>query len=240
METTYTILGADGLQYGPINLSQLKIWISEGRITPTTQVLRSDINAWHPAAQYTELGLVATATVPSVMPTAGAPAGTPFKSAVPSVPINPALEKQAKSGAGWFFLIAGLSMVNTVISLCGSSIQFVVGLGVSQVIDAVAKGTGNSIGTGIGLFFNLLVFGLFILFGIFARKMHAWAFIVGMVLYGLDFLLVLLFAVRFGAGWLPMAFHAYALFGIFRGLKAANEIKNLNRGNSVATGQLQF
>jgi GYF domain 2 len=240
METTYTILGADGLQYGPINLSQLKIWINEGRITPTTQVLRSDLNAWHPASQYTELGLVTTAIAPPVMPATGTAAATPAGATVPSVPVDPALEKQAKSGAGWFFWIAGLSLINTIVSMSGGKFQFIVGLGVSQVIDQVAQGTGSSIGSGIGLFLNLLVFGLFIFFGVFARKMHSWAFIVGMVLYGLDFLLFLWLALRFGAGFLPLAFHAYALFWIFRGFKASGELKTRISGNNVATGQVQF
>ncbi len=57
METTYTIIGADGQQYGPISLEQLKGWVAERRVNPETKILRSDINSWLPAAQYTELGM---------------------------------------------------------------------------------------------------------------------------------------------------------------------------------------
>src|SRR4051794_39229329 len=106
METTYTILGADGAQYGPIKLDQLKIWIREGRITPTTKILRSDTQSWLAATQYAELELVAS---PSVMaPVGSLPVAAPTN--------NSALEKQIKSGADWFFWIAGLSLVNTFIS----------------------------------------------------------------------------------------------------------------------------
>ena len=38
------------------------------------------------------------------------------------------LENQFKSGAGWFFIIAGLSIVNSIIILSGGSWSFIVGL----------------------------------------------------------------------------------------------------------------
>jgi hypothetical protein len=44
MEITYKIIGTDGLQYGPIALEQLKLWVGEGRISRETKVLRSDTN----------------------------------------------------------------------------------------------------------------------------------------------------------------------------------------------------
>ena len=68
MEITYMMIGADGQQYGPVTQSQLMGWIRKGRVTATTQILRSDVNSWLAAAQYTELGLAQ----PPVMP-----AGTP-------------------------------------------------------------------------------------------------------------------------------------------------------------------
>lgn len=41
------------------------------------------------------------------------------------------LQKRANSGAGWFFWIAGLSVVNSAISLLGGGWSFVLGLGIA-------------------------------------------------------------------------------------------------------------
>lgn len=43
-----------------------------------------------------------------------------------------------RNGTAWFFWIAGLSLVNAVITHAGSDLSFVAGLGVTQVIDALA------------------------------------------------------------------------------------------------------
>src|SRR3954452_6259337 len=114
METTYTILGADGAQYGPIHLDQLKIWIREGRITPETKVLRSDTNSWLPATQYVELELPAARAV--MAPSASLPVAPPVNTS--------GLEKQINSGVSWLFWIGGLSLINTFINMGGGSFQF--------------------------------------------------------------------------------------------------------------------
>ncbi|MFO1096161.1 MAG: hypothetical protein U0992_23075 [Planctomycetaceae bacterium] len=53
------------------------------------------------------------------------------------------------------------------------------------------------------------------LFGRFANKRHAWAFIVGLGLYVLDGLLFVLVG-----DWLSVGFHVFAGFGIFSGYVA--------------------
>jgi GYF domain 2 len=215
METTYTILGADGLQYGPINLDHLKIWIREGRITAETKVLRSDTNAWLPAAQYAELQLAAT---PPVMAAPSVPTVVPTN--------NPALEKQIKSGADWFFWIAGLSLINTFIGMGGGGVRFAIGLGITQVIDGMLGGQSGGVGSIIGMALSVLIAGMFILFGVFARKRQNWSFIVGMVLYALDGLLLVLL----GGGILSIGFHGFALFCIFVGLRANSQLQALEKG----------
>jgi uncharacterized RDD family membrane protein YckC len=55
METTYKIIGADGREYGPVSLAELKTWIHDGRLVGQTHVWRSDQTTWLPAAQYQEL-----------------------------------------------------------------------------------------------------------------------------------------------------------------------------------------
>ena len=214
------MIGADGRQYGPITLDQLKTWVGEGRITRETSILRSDTNSRLPAAQYTELGLAQPAAAPAVL--------------APAVPTNnSALERQIKSGASWFFLIAGLSLVNSIVASTGSGWRFVVGLGVTQIIDGIGSGMAGA-GTAISLALAFVVTGIFAGVGIFARKRQAWAFIVGMVLYGLDCALLIILGILYTSDWLSIGFHVFALYCIFAGLRACNRLKALERGLSVS------
>lgn len=228
MEITYMMIGADGRQYGPITLDQVKSWISEGRITQATSILRSDTNSWLPAAQYQELGL---AQQPAPVPMA-----SPVSPAViaPTAPSNTAaLERQLKSGAGWFFFIAVLSLVNSAAAASGSSWRFLIGLGITQIIDAFA-GHISTGGTAVGLALDLAVVGIFATMGLFARKGHAWAFIVGMVLYALDCALVVALGIMVGmTDWLSIGFHVFALYCIFLGLRASNRLGAMRAGGTM-------
>ena len=56
MEITYKIIGGDGVEYGPVAVDELKHWVLDGRVVATTQVWRSDLSRWAPAAKYNELG----------------------------------------------------------------------------------------------------------------------------------------------------------------------------------------
>src|SRR5579862_2442373 len=48
------------------------------------------------------------------------------------------LQRSAHKGANWFYWIAGLSIVNSLIMHGGGGIYFVVGLSVTLVVDAIA------------------------------------------------------------------------------------------------------
>lgn len=133
------------------------------------------------------------------------------------------LQSRMKGGASWFYWIAGLSIINTVIVLSGSNWHFLAGLGITDVITYVAQKAGN-VGTVVALVLNAFALGMFVLFGVFAHKRHTWAFIVGMTIYGLDALIFLL-----GHDILSIAFHAFALFQIFKGMQAANALTELER-----------
>lgn len=137
------------------------------------------------------------------------------------------LETQHKSGANWFFWIAGLSLVNSGVMLAGGQWGFIVGLGITQFADAVGAAVAEEVGAGIGLravvfVFDAFVAGLFVLFGALARKRHAWAFVTGIVLYTLDGLLFLLVS-----DWLSVAFHAFVLFCLLGGLAAGRKLAAL-------------
>lgn len=140
------------------------------------------------------------------------------------------LARRARVGANTFFWIAGLSVVNTVLALAGSDTRFVIGLGITQLVDALAYFVSLDIPDSaviikaVAVLIDLVIVGIFTLFGYLAGRGRRWAFIVGMVLYALDALLTLVFQ-----DWIGLAFHGFFLFGLFGGLRALNQLKNLQK-----------
>ncbi len=66
MDFSYKIIGADGREYGPVTVDELKGWIREGRAAGQTQVWRSDLETWRPAAAYDEFAFeLASVPLPS-------------------------------------------------------------------------------------------------------------------------------------------------------------------------------
>jgi len=70
MDTEYKIIGGDGAEYGPASLDELKLWIGDGRVAGSTQVWRSDLALWSPAARYAELQQALARLQASVSPAA--------------------------------------------------------------------------------------------------------------------------------------------------------------------------
>jgi hypothetical protein len=172
--------------------------------------------------------------VPAARPSAGfgpvpaAPLTAPV--AVPTAPPSPAaspapagggrreqLERQRRSGALWFYWVAGLSLVNSLAALGGQQWRFILGLGVTQFADALAVHAGH--GLAIVALVNAAVIGAFVLLGRVALQGRVWAFGVGAAVYALDGLIFL--AVR---DWIGVAFHVFVLVMTVRGLDAARRL----------------
>ncbi|MBN1473282.1 MAG: hypothetical protein JW914_01575 [Syntrophaceae bacterium] len=135
------------------------------------------------------------------------------------------LESAFKGGASWFFWIAGLSLINSVILLAGGQWSFIVGLGITQIIDSVglaASGEAGNVGKIVAFIFDLMAAGVFVLFGVLARRGYGGAFIVGMIVYALDGLLFLLVK-----DLLSIGFHVFALFFIYGGYSAYKKLKSM-------------
>ncbi len=136
------------------------------------------------------------------------------------------LARAFRSGANWFYWIAALSLVNSAIQLLGSDRSFIIGLGVTQIVDAIARGATEGadaapvgIVRGIAFALDATVAAIFVLFGWQAGRRRSWAFVTGMVVYTLDGLIFV--AVR---DWLSLAFHAFALFGIWAGYSSLRKL----------------
>lgn len=125
-----------------------------------------------------------------------------------------------KRGASWFDWIAALSVINSVISLANGNWHFVLGLGITEVIDYLALRSGSSSGKMIGFLVTLLVAGFFWLMGRFAKQGQRWALVLGMVLYVLDGGLLLM-----GQDWFSVAFHVYALVMLARTFAAIKQFE---------------
>jgi hypothetical protein len=135
-----------------------------------------------------------------------------------------------KGSASWFVMIAALSMVNSILAMSGASVRFIFGLGLSQIVDALAHQAGSP-GYVLDLIINGIVAGVFVLFWNFARQGQKWAWYLGMAVYVVDGILLLLFK-----DYLAIAFHAYALYRMSSGLKLLPILERLDR--QAATGAI--
>jgi hypothetical protein len=149
------------------------------------------------------------------------------------------LENQLKGGANWFYWIAGLSLVNSLVILFGGSLNFIVGLGITQVVDGIIAGivlevpsSMSTIVQVVGFVIVVTIAGVFVLFGFLGRKRYQWALIVGMVLYTLDGLIFL-----FVGDILSLGFHAFALFGVWGGLRALKKLNAVESGQMIVSDQ---
>jgi hypothetical protein len=142
------------------------------------------------------------------------------------------LEQKLRAGAGWFTWIAAFTLINSLIFLIGKgSFSFIIGLGATQLIDAFTTGFINGFnGLPQMKFFafllDIVLIGLFFLFGRLARQGRRWPFIIGMILYGLDSLIFL-----WVQDYLGLGFHAFALFNLYKGLQALEGLKALQQPN---------
>jgi hypothetical protein len=145
------------------------------------------------------------------------------------------ITKSFENGSKWFYWIAGLSLVNSVAHLAHANFSFVIGLGITQIVDAIAL-AGTQRHPEISVVINIIAFifaaifaGIFALFGWLAGRKHGWAFIVGLILYVPDGLIFLLIQ-----DWMSIAFHGFAFVCILTGY---TNLRKLNQLQAFAVQQ---
>ncbi len=147
------------------------------------------------------------------------------------------LESTIKRSASWFYWIAVLSAINSLIIVFDGGMSFFVGLGVTQLIDGIAFGATQEgapefikyIAMGI----SFAIAGCFALFALAGIKQKLPIYIFGMLLYALDALIFLAFQ-----DWFPAGFHAFALIGLWKALPAIKEYRQLKRKLEVEETEL--
>jgi hypothetical protein len=146
------------------------------------------------------------------------------------------LKRLMKNGAYNFYWIAGLSMANSIYFLYVTRSNFVIGLGITQFLDTIihnlAQSFPNSVRLirGLGLIPDLFICSVFALCGFFAAKGHRWAFLAGMILYGLDSILTLVSGDIIGFG-----FHLFFMWYLYCGLQALAKLRKIHPENSSIT-----
>jgi|SRR5215216_795573 len=137
------------------------------------------------------------------------------------------LSQRFKSGANWFYWIAGLTIVTSLITFFGGGIRFLFSLGSTQIIDGIAAALSADVGGAaqvVALALDLIVTGVFVLFGYLSNQKYLWAFMLGMVVFLLDGLLSLIFQ-----DWISLLAHGFVLYCLFRGYQAGRELLSLEK-----------
>lgn len=137
------------------------------------------------------------------------------------------LSQRFASGANWFYWIAGLTLVTSLIGLLGSEWGFALSLGITRLIDGFAIFFSESFGEApkvIAVVLDIFITALFVGFGYLANKRHMWAYLTGMILFLFDSLLsIIIFDV------LGIIIHGFALVMMIRGYIAGRDLLALER-----------
>lgn len=67
----YQIIGADGIEYGPVDEAKIKEWLAVNRVIPTTLARKEGELSWKPLRDHLELGLGHSAFSPATFPLGG-------------------------------------------------------------------------------------------------------------------------------------------------------------------------
>lgn len=99
----------------------------------------------------------------------------------------------------------------------GSRTGFLIGLGMAAAVSEIFE---NNAAVGMGL--TALIVGFYFLMGLFGQRAKAWAFCLGLALYAVDALIYIVVA-----DWMPVAFHAFAIFCIAKGVLRLREMNQV-------------
>lgn len=105
----YKIIGADGRQYGPVNLEQMRRWLAENRVRADTLVQAEGATDWKPLNSFPELA----AELKSAPPTIGAIASP--------APSNPRASNKIAAGVCGI-LLGGFGVHKFILGYTGAGV----------------------------------------------------------------------------------------------------------------------
>lgn len=174
---------------------------------------------------YSGTAVATQPSAPASRPAAGTGAGTVYSGPVPGGSVyNPAqpaprgpqtqqprattaaASTGATKGAAIFYIIAAFTAANMVLIYAG--VRFAVGLGATRAVrqDQITLAVAN-----------LLAIGIFVLLGVFAKRGSKAAFMIGMLLYAGD--LVVLVMNNPELNIISIVIHAFFLFRLFQAFR---------------------
>ena len=95
----FKILGADGKEYGPVAIDQIRKWISEGRANRDTMAQQTGDSSWKPLGQYADLADLFGAPPPIASAIPPAAPLAPAAPAIPAVPVTPVSAPAPRTGS---------------------------------------------------------------------------------------------------------------------------------------------
>jgi len=122
-------------------------------------------------------------------------------------------------GADWFFWLAILSVINSLIVYFYQTPNTPIALGITQWVDGTTSGF-NAKMTLAGLATDILIAAILATFGLLARRGSDVAFVIGIFFYVIDAFLMIGMQDFFGFG-----VHLLALFFLVKGLLASRHIR---------------
>lgn len=121
--------------------------------------------------------------------------------------------------ADWFFWLAILSVINSLIVYYYQIPNTPIALGITQWVDGTTSGFNATMSTS-ALVINILIAAALAGFGLLARRGSDIAFVLGIFLYVIDAVLMIGLKDFFGFG-----VHLIALFFLVKGLLASRHIR---------------
>ena len=122
-------------------------------------------------------------------------------------------------GANWFFWLAILSVINSLLVYQYQIPNTPIALAITQWLDGTSSGLNPTMSSS-SLVTNLLIAGVLAMFGVLARRGSDLAFVVGIFLYVIDAMLAIGLRDVFGFG-----VHLIGLFFLFKGLLASRHVR---------------
>lgn len=153
----------------------------------------------------------------------------PTSSPEPDLDAQERIQLAAKviHGVHWFYWVAALSAINTIISASGIEYSFALGLAFTQLIDAFSA---QIVGPGryAVIVVELMIAGVFVVFGLLGTRYQLWAIVAGTVLYVMDGLLLLgLMALGGATLIIGLLIHGWATYQLISGMIACRRFNQL-------------
>jgi hypothetical protein len=137
-----------------------------------------------------------------------------------------AMVRTARTCSRWFYWIAGLSLVNTLLYYGGAPIRIAFGLGFTQLVDVIVGGIFPQLQY-LSFAVDVVIAAAFVGFGYLSGHGETSAFVVGLILYVADGLLYLGLMIlgRTPSGIVAIIWRGVAIYFLWKGLQAARELK---------------